>query len=590
MPSGLMTRITSASLSRRLAPWAVVLLIGALLVGILPIAQAQTGTTAADAIPIGTDGKFAGTDGPSSSLWYKFNYIGGNQTVTATLTFEPADSTRLDIFLFTGDPSNPTQTSSTSSLTNNVRTITYTDPGGVRVVFVKIENDHPDRSVSFVGALSPTATIATPTPTSATNPATPQVTPTTGPVASNAGTGITLAGNNGEFSGTLSAGQAVWYRFYYGNPGADATVSISIAPSADNVDLNMYTGTDPTNLGSSQQGGGQVRNGNTIARHVNLPNPQFVFFSLGNNGGSVVAYGGSVNPFIAPPATPTPTAAATGSPTAAPTATPGPVQQAPALAHDARYFNETRFRIDDDAIFSYFQARGMVQSFGFPVSRTFTFLGCSVQIFQRQIAQHCGGSSVALMNVLDPEIFPYTRVNGSIFPAADDTLKNSTPRVSDPNYGALILQFVRDNAPDQYQGQPVNFGQTFVNSVSPQQANTTDPNLIGLFDLEIWGAPISKPAPDPGNSNFVYQRFQRGIMHYTGGQGTRGILLADYVKQIMLGSTLPGGVSNPNLPLDLAQQAQGSKYFGQYCPGGTRWLCRPSALPDSDLTFAFEQG
>ena len=62
------------------------------------------------------------------------------------------------------------------------------------------------------------------------------------------------------------------------------------------------------------------------------------------------------------------------------------------------------------------------------------------------------------------------------------------------------------------------------------------------------------------------------------------------IKQILLGPTLPGGLSNPNLPLDLAQQAQGSKYFGQYCPGGTRWLCRPSALPDSDLTFAFEVG
>lgn len=602
MPSGFMTWTRSASFYRRLAPWAVVLLIGGLLVGVLPSALAQTGSTAADAIPIGTDGKFAGTDGPASSLWYKFNYIGNNQTVTATLTFEPADSTRLDVFFFTGDANNPSQTAAQSTLNTNVRTITYTDAGGVRVVFLKVENDHPDRSVSFVGALSPSSTVATPTPTSANSTTTPQVTPTSGPAAGNAATAIlltasncavTAAANTCEFSGTLSAGQAVWYRLYYGNPGADATVNISVAPSADSVDLNMYTGTDPANLGSSQQGGSQARTGNTISRHVNLPNPQFVFFSLGNNSSSVVAYGGSVNPFAAPPATSTPTAGATGTATpggATLTPTPGPVQQAPALAHDARYFNDTHFRIDDDAIFAYFQARGLVQSFGFPVSRTFTFLGCSVQIFQRQIAQHCAGSQVQLMNVLDPEIFPYTRVNGSIFPAADETLKNSTPRVNDPNYATAILDFIRANAPDTNQGQPVNFGQTFVNSVTAQQANTSDPNIIGLLDLEIWGAPISQPAADPGNSNFIYQRFQRGIMHYTAGQGTRGILLADYVKQIMLGSTLPGGASNPNLPLDLAQQAQGSKYFGQYCPGGVRWLCRPSALPDSDLTFAFEQG
>src|SRR6185312_11283707 len=112
------------------------------------------------------------------------------------------------------------------------------------------------------------------------------------------------------------------------------------------------------------------------------------------------------------------------------------------------------------------------------------------------------------------------------------------------------------NAPDTFQGQPVNFGQTFFTTVSPQQAGTTDPNLIALFDLEIWGAPISQPAPDPGNSNFIYQRFQRGIMHYAVGQGTRGILLADYLKQIIIGAKLPGGSANPNLPQDLQQQAQ----------------------------------
>ena len=194
------------------------------------------------------------------------------------------------------------------------------------------------------------------------------------------------------------------------------------------------------------------------------------------------------------------------------------------------------------------------------------------------------------MNVLDPEIFPYTRVNGSIFPPPDDALKNSTPPVGSPNYSTAILQFVRDNAPNQAFGQPVNFGQTFFTSVTPQQAGTSDPNLLGLFDLEIWGAPISQPAQDPGNSNFIYQRFQRGIMHYTVNQGTRGILLADYVKQIMIGPTLPAGGNNPNLPTDLAQQAQGSRFFDQYCPGGTRWLCRPNDMPDSNLTYAFETG
>ncbi|HLZ29692.1 MAG TPA: hypothetical protein VKV73_20425 [Chloroflexota bacterium] len=577
MPSGLVASTSSASsVLRRLAPWAVVLLIGVLLVGILPIAQAQTGTSAADAIPIGTDGKFAGNDAATTSLWYKFNYIGGNQAVTVTVTFEPADSNRLDIFLFTGDPANPTPVGGPSSLNNNVRGITYSDPGGPRVVLIKVENDHPDRTVSFVGALTPLTVISTPTPTSATNPGTPPTTPTTGPVASSGATAILIATNNGIFSGTLAPGQAVWYRFYYGNPGADGTVSITVAPSADNSDLNLYTGTDPNNLGPTQQGGGQARNGNTISRHVNAASPQFVFFSLANNGSEVKAYGGNISPFVAPPPTMTPTALATGTatpgPTVAPTATPTPVvvQPAPAVTHDAQYYLQTGYRVDDQAV-SFFQSRGAVDTFGYPISRLFTFLGCPVQMYQRLIIQLCPGAGPQLINLLDPDIFPYTRVNGSVFPTPDDSLKQRTPAVGTPEY-ANILSFIQTNTPDTFNGQPVNFWQTF----------------MARGGLEILGAPISQPQADPTNSTFIYMRFQRVILHFHptvgGGTITEPLLLADYLKQIILGP------SAPSLPQDLSQQASGSRFYAQYCRGGLHWLCRPDALGGTDLTFAFEQG
>jgi len=559
----LFPRTTASSAVRRLSPWAVVFLVGALLLGIMPSAQAQTGSSAADAIPIGTDGHFAGSDGPNSSLWFKFNYIGGGQTATATLTFEPADSSRLDLFFFTGDPSNPSQFSASSTLSNNQRTIAYSDSGGPRVVFIKVENDHPDRSVSFVGSLSPTSTLATPTATSATNPATPQVTPTAGPVAANAGAAILIAANNGEFSGTLAPGQAVWYRAYYGNPGADMTISISVAPSADNADLNLFTGTDVTNLGPSQQGGSQVRSDNTISRHVNAANAQFIYFSLADNGGNVLAYGGQLSPFTTPPATMTPTPAATGTPAA--TATPV-VQAAPPLQHDAQYYAQTGFRVDDSMV-NFFQSRGAVDTFGYPVSRVFTFLGCPVQMFQRLIIQMCGGSGPALINLLDPDIFPYTRVNGSVFPSPDDQLKAQTPAVGTPEY-ANIISFIQSVTPDQFSGQPVNFWQTF-------QARGA---------LEVLGAPISRPQPDPSNANFIYMRFQRVILHYRQGIGTEPLLLADYLKQIMLGPNAP------NLPQDLQQQASGSRFYAQYCRGGTRWICRPDQMPGSDLTNAFEQG
>ena len=63
-----------------------------------------------------------------------------------------------------------------------------------------------------------------------------------------------------------------------------------------------------------------------------------------------------------------------------------------------------------------------------------------------------------------------------------------------------------------FNGQPVNF----LNYFNTQGA------------LTVWGAPISNPAPDPNNNGFIYQRFQRGIMHYIQGTGTESILIADY--------------------------------------------------------------
>ena len=74
----------------------------------------------------------------------------------------------------------------------------------------------------------------------------------------------------------------------------------------------------------------------------------------------------------------------------------------PAIAHDERYLSETGYRIDDDAIWSYFGARGRVPVFGFPVSRSFVLLGCRVQIFQRQVAQSCAGRDVSRIRSVFP--------------------------------------------------------------------------------------------------------------------------------------------------------------------------------------------
>jgi len=243
----------------------------------------------------------------------------------------------------------------------------------------------------------------------------------------------------------------------------------------------------------------------------------------------------------------------------------------PAITHDYRYFSETGYRVDDDAIWSYFVARGRVPVFGFPVSRTFVLLGCRVQIFQRQVAQSCAGRDVGLMNLLDPDVFPYDRVNGSELPPPDPGMKAETPSVASAGYAASIVDFIHGNTPDDFESLAVNFGRTFF--------GTSENPLIAL---EVWGAPISQPRRDPSNNNFVYQRFQRGVMHFDATTGrTQALLLADYLKAIL---------RNRDLPADLAAAAKSSKFFAQYCPSKDHWVCRQDDLPATDLTFAFEPG
>jgi hypothetical protein len=117
--------------------------------------------------------------------------------------------------------------------------------------------------------------------------------------------------------------------------------------------------------------------------------------------------------------------------------------------------------------------------------------------------------------------------------------------------------------------------------VAAQDAPDAPESILPLFDLDVWGAPTSQPARDPNNNNFIYQRFQRGIMHYDKGCGcTQGLLLADYLKAVITGQ---------NLPPDLAAQVQASKYYKQYAPGKPGSLARPNDLPGSDLTSAFDQ-
>ncbi|MHB0871135.1 MAG: hypothetical protein ACYC5J_17030 [Chloroflexota bacterium] len=250
----------------------------------------------------------------------------------------------------------------------------------------------------------------------------------------------------------------------------------------------------------------------------------------------------------------------------------------------AASFPETGYSITSDKIQDYFEHRGGVRVFGYPISREFDFMGTRVQFFQRAVLQLQSGGGVGLINLLSDDLLPYTRINGSTFPAADPSLLGAAPSPADPDFATKAMDFARLHAPDSWEGMKTNFYSTMVNTVSYQEAfpnGGVDPGLMPLINLEIWGLPTSRPTYDPNNSNFVYLRFQRGIMHFDKSSGlTQGILLGDYLKSVLSGQNLPG---------DLAQAAQGSKLYRQYDNGVMNGVARSWDLSASNLFAAFEK-
>ena len=257
-----------------------------------------------------------------------------------------------------------------------------------------------------------------------------------------------------------------------------------------------------------------------------------------------------------------------------------PVNQASAQ-QDSRYFEETRFRIDNDRIWDYFSKRNGKRNFGLPTSRTFQFMGAPTQFFQRHILQ-VQGTSVKTLNLLEEGLLPYTTINGTTLPAVDESVVSAAPKAGSATYAEDVAGYLEKFAPNTWEGEPVKFGETFSSSVTLADAfpdGGGNAGLLMLLNLEIWGLPTSKPTRDPGNNNFVFLRFQRGVMHYDGScKCTQALLLADALKSV---------ITNQNLPADLGAQASESPLFGQYDPEIHNGPLRPG-LPDGiELANAF---
>jgi hypothetical protein len=250
--------------------------------------------------------------------------------------------------------------------------------------------------------------------------------------------------------------------------------------------------------------------------------------------------------------------------------------------NDPAFFPATGYRIGSPAVFDYFQHRGGVRTFGYPVSNEFPLLGKRVQIFQRQMLEIGQDGTVTPANILDPAVLPIAHIDGLNLPPTDADLIGSAPTTDSPDYAVQALSFISVYVPDEWNGLPVNFQTTFLNTVACVDAFGSDPcddALLPVFALELWGLPTSLPTSDPVNADFIYQRFQRGIMHFSRATGlTQGLLLGDWFKRIMIGV---------DLSPDIGNDVRRSRFFAQYAPSRPLALDRPTDLPDTSLAQAF---
>jgi hypothetical protein len=98
-------------------------------------------------------------------------------------------------------------------------------------------------------------------------------------------------------------------------------------------------------------------------------------------------------------------------------------------------------------------------------------------------------------------------LDGLTVPPADPALMFVEPTPDQPNYDARLQAFIQATVPDDWNGQPVGFYSTL---------SDTGVDALGL--------PTSGVAADPNNPQFIYQRFQNGVLFYNGAEGTTSVL------------------------------------------------------------------
>lgn len=253
-------------------------------------------------------------------------------------------------------------------------------------------------------------------------------------------------------------------------------------------------------------------------------------------------------------------------------------------AQGAIPFPETGYMVGSGPLGSYFMARGGARTFGPPISNQFTLLGGQVQIFRFHLLRQEPSGEVTTVNLFDLGAIPSRDIGTAVLPEIDPALQNSAPLPGSPNYAGAVQAFIREHAPDVWEGQPVGFYRAFLDTVRFEDAypgGTGDRGLLPGMAHEIWGVPLSRPTPDPRNPDLVYLRWERGVMAWSRQTGA--------VTAVPLGEVFKAVLTGQGLSPELAAQAAGSRFFRQADPAAPGGVARPAELPDTALTDAFVQ-
>ena len=120
---------------------------------------------------------------------------------------------------------------------------------------------------------------------------------------------------------------------------------------------------------------------------------------------------------------------------------------------DARLFPQTGYRVGDDAVLVVLHEAWRRADVRLPGLQPVHAPRASRS---RSSSEPClqlrPDGAVAMMNVLDDGMLPYTTINGSTFPASDPEVIKRQPKVGEPDYHEKALQFVQGQRPRHLAG------------------------------------------------------------------------------------------------------------------------------------------